>query len=89
MLIVVFQEQYIAIFLALNEIVKSPIEISTVAEFTTRAVTMTTDKLTNQSLLRKEFQVRKRQCYLSLIYSDFEKHLIDMVQLYNNYNICY
>ncbi|XP_056002093.1 receptor-type tyrosine-protein phosphatase epsilon-like [Ostrea edulis] len=49
-------EQYITIFLALTEIFKSPIEISTVAEFTTRAQTLTTDKPANQSLLRKEFQ---------------------------------
>ncbi|XP_056002124.1 receptor-type tyrosine-protein phosphatase kappa-like [Ostrea edulis] len=49
-------EQYITIFLALYEIVKSPIKSMTATEFATRAETMTTDKPANQSVLREEFQ---------------------------------
>ena len=54
----IFQEQYITIFLALNEIFKSPIEVSTTTDFATKAGTIITDKPANQSVLREEFQVR-------------------------------
>jgi hypothetical protein len=53
------QEQYITIFLALNEMVKSPIAISTTNEFATRDETIATDKPANHGVLREEFQVRE------------------------------
>lgn len=59
MTIIIFQEQYITIFLALYEIVKSPIKSMTATEFAAWAETMTTDKPANQSVLREEFQVRE------------------------------
>ncbi|XP_062574207.1 receptor-type tyrosine-protein phosphatase epsilon-like [Saccostrea cucullata] len=49
-------EQYMTIFLALNEIFKSPVKSITVDEFTKKAETLTTDKVANQSALQKEFQ---------------------------------
>ncbi|XP_061165616.1 receptor-type tyrosine-protein phosphatase T-like [Saccostrea echinata] len=50
-------EQYMTIFLALNEILKSPVNISTIEEFTKNAKTMTMDEPANHSILRKEFQL--------------------------------
>ncbi|XP_061194974.1 receptor-type tyrosine-protein phosphatase epsilon-like [Saccostrea echinata] len=50
-------EQYMVIFLALNEIFKSPVNISTIEDFTKKAGPMITDEPANQSTLRKEFQL--------------------------------
>ncbi|XP_061195019.1 receptor-type tyrosine-protein phosphatase kappa-like [Saccostrea echinata] len=50
-------EQYMTIFLALNEIFKSPVNSVTVDEFTKTAETKRTDKPANQSALQKEFQL--------------------------------
>ncbi|XP_056003598.1 receptor-type tyrosine-protein phosphatase kappa-like [Ostrea edulis] len=63
-------EQYITIFLALYEIVKSPIKRMTATEFAAWAETMTTDKPANQSVLREEFQhlMTIRPTYTALDY---------------------
>ncbi|XP_061194946.1 receptor-type tyrosine-protein phosphatase epsilon-like [Saccostrea echinata] len=50
-------EQYITIFLALNEIYKSPVNVNTIEEFTEKAQSITMDKPANQSELHKEFQL--------------------------------
>ncbi|XP_062597468.1 receptor-type tyrosine-protein phosphatase epsilon-like isoform X6 [Saccostrea cucullata] len=50
-------EQYMTVFLALNEIFKAPINNHTIEDFTRKAGTMTTDEPANHSALRKEFQL--------------------------------
>ncbi|XP_061165547.1 receptor-type tyrosine-protein phosphatase epsilon-like [Saccostrea echinata] len=50
-------EQYITIFLALNEIYKSPVNVNTIEEFTKKAHSLSMDKPANQSKLHKEFQL--------------------------------
>ncbi|XP_062574199.1 receptor-type tyrosine-protein phosphatase alpha-like isoform X3 [Saccostrea cucullata] len=50
-------EQYMTIFLSLNEIFKSPVMVKTIEEFTANANAMTVDKPANQNTLRKEFQL--------------------------------
>ncbi|XP_061165545.1 receptor-type tyrosine-protein phosphatase T-like [Saccostrea echinata] len=50
-------EQYITIFLALNEIYKSPVNVNSVEEFIEKAQSITMDKPANQSELHKEFQL--------------------------------
>ncbi|XP_061165548.1 receptor-type tyrosine-protein phosphatase epsilon-like [Saccostrea echinata] len=50
-------EQYITIFLALNEIYKSPVNVKTIEEFTEKAQSITMNKPANQSKLHKEFQL--------------------------------
>ncbi|XP_061165606.1 receptor-type tyrosine-protein phosphatase epsilon-like [Saccostrea echinata] len=50
-------EQYMTIFLALNEIFKSPVNINTIEDFAKKVETMKTDKPANRSFLRKEFQL--------------------------------
>ncbi|XP_062579218.1 receptor-type tyrosine-protein phosphatase epsilon-like [Saccostrea cucullata] len=50
-------EQYMTIFLALNEIFKSTVKTISIEEFTKKSETMTIDKPANQSVLRKEFQL--------------------------------
>ncbi|XP_062620192.1 receptor-type tyrosine-protein phosphatase T-like [Saccostrea cucullata] len=50
-------EQYMTVFLALNEIFKAPVNSSTIEDFTKKAGTMTIDEPANHSTLRKEFQL--------------------------------
>ncbi|XP_061165603.1 receptor-type tyrosine-protein phosphatase epsilon-like [Saccostrea echinata] len=50
-------EQYITIFLALNEIFKSPVNTMTIADFTKMAENIASDKPVNHSALRKDFQL--------------------------------
>lgn len=51
------QEQYITIFLALNEIFKAPIKADSMAEFSSKANKARTNIPANQNPARKEFQV--------------------------------
>ncbi|XP_061195009.1 receptor-type tyrosine-protein phosphatase epsilon-like [Saccostrea echinata] len=50
-------EQYMTVFLALNEIFKSPVNINTIEDFSKKVGNMTSDEPANQSTLRKEFQL--------------------------------
>ncbi|XP_062574203.1 receptor-type tyrosine-protein phosphatase epsilon-like isoform X3 [Saccostrea cucullata] len=50
-------EQYITIFMALNEIYKSPVNVNTIEEFTEKAQSITMDKPANQNELHKEFKL--------------------------------
>ncbi|XP_061195011.1 receptor-type tyrosine-protein phosphatase epsilon-like [Saccostrea echinata] len=66
-------EQYMTIFLALNEIFKSQVNSTTIDEFTKKAEAMVTDKPANQSTLRKEFQLLMK---IRPTYSDADFKLV-------------
>ncbi|XP_061194965.1 receptor-type tyrosine-protein phosphatase gamma-like [Saccostrea echinata] len=50
-------EQYMTIYLALNEVIKSPVKIITLEDFTKKIAALETDIPANQNMLRKEFQM--------------------------------
>ncbi|XP_061194969.1 receptor-type tyrosine-protein phosphatase alpha-like [Saccostrea echinata] len=50
-------EQYMTIYLALNEIFKSRVDTITLEDFTKKMAAITTDIPANQNILRKEFQI--------------------------------
>ncbi|XP_061194983.1 receptor-type tyrosine-protein phosphatase kappa-like [Saccostrea echinata] len=76
-------EQYMTIFLALNEIFKSPINTMTVDDFIKKVEAISIDKPANQSALRKEFQIlmKIRPAYTD---SDYKLALQSLGDLYSN-----
>ncbi|XP_062620198.1 receptor-type tyrosine-protein phosphatase epsilon-like isoform X4 [Saccostrea cucullata] len=72
-------EQYMTIFLALNEIFKAPVNCSIIEDFTKIAGTMTMDEPANQSALRKEFQLlmKVRSIYTDADFKIAKEHCSD------------
>ena len=83
------QEQYMTIYLALNEEFKAPVQVLKVPDFKEKVKSVTDDRPANHIEIRKEFEVHKiiqthyLQCFTSTKYkSDYQ--CITFVNCYFN-----
>ncbi|XP_065924918.1 receptor-type tyrosine-protein phosphatase alpha [Magallana gigas] len=72
-------EQYMTIFLALNEEFKAAVETRSLPEFTERAQSLAGDRPANQTVIRKEFEklMKTRPEYTGTYYKMSKQHFAD------------
>ncbi|XP_062607519.1 receptor-type tyrosine-protein phosphatase alpha-like isoform X5 [Saccostrea cucullata] len=72
-------EQYMTVFLSLNEAFKAPVEAQTVSEFTQKAEQLTRDTTANHAAIRKEFELlmEVRPVYTQADYKIAKQHNTD------------